>query len=50
LHGKEDQGQVRKNHAPENLAVMRRIALNLLRKEKTANRNIVSSSRVENHI
>jgi hypothetical protein len=27
---------VRKDHAPENLAVMRRIALNLLRKEKTA--------------
>lgn len=32
----EDQCRVRKDHAPENLAVMRRIALDLLRKEKTA--------------
>lgn len=32
----EDQSRVRKDHSPENLAVMRRIALNLLRKEKTA--------------
>jgi predicted transposase YbfD/YdcC len=32
----EDQSRVHKDHAPENLAVMRRIAVNLLRKEKTA--------------
>lgn len=32
----EDQSRVHKDHAPENLAVMRRIAVNLLRKEKSA--------------
>ncbi len=32
----EDRSRVRKDHAPENLAVIRRIALNLLRKEKSA--------------
>jgi len=32
----EDQSRVRKDHAPENLSIMRRIAINLLRKEKTA--------------
>jgi hypothetical protein len=33
---REDQSRVRKDHASENLAVMQRIALNPLRKEKTA--------------
>ena len=32
---REDDNRVRKGHAPENLAVMRKIALNVLRKEKT---------------
>lgn len=32
----EDQSRVRKDHAPENLAIIRKIALNLLRNEKTA--------------
>lgn len=32
----EDHSRVRKDHAPQNLAILRRIALNLLRKEKTA--------------
>lgn len=32
----EDRSRVRKDHAPQNLAVIRRIALNLLRKEKSA--------------
>jgi len=32
----EDHNQVHKDHAPENLAVLRHIALNLLKQEKTA--------------
>lgn len=32
---KEDLSQVRIGHAPENLALIRRIALNLLKQEKT---------------
>lgn len=33
---REDNCRVRKDHAPENLAVIRQIALNLLKQEKTA--------------
>ena len=33
---REDACRVRKDHAPENLAVIRQIALNLLKQEKTA--------------
>ena len=32
---REDDCRVRKDHAPENLSLVRRAALNLLRKEKT---------------
>jgi len=32
---REDDNRVRKGHAPENMAIMRKIALNVLRKEKT---------------
>jgi predicted transposase YbfD/YdcC len=33
---REDESRVRKDHAPQNMATMRHIALNLLRREKTA--------------
>jgi predicted transposase YbfD/YdcC len=32
---RENDNRVRKDHAPENLAIMRKIALNVLRKENT---------------
>jgi predicted transposase YbfD/YdcC len=36
----EDQSRARTGHAPENLAALRRLALNLLKKENTKKRSI----------
>lgn len=36
----EDDSRIRKNNAPENMAMLRRIALNLLKQEKTLKRGI----------
>jgi predicted transposase YbfD/YdcC len=37
---REDESRVRKDHAPENLAILRRIALNLLKQNTTVKRGI----------
>jgi hypothetical protein len=37
---REDECRVRKDHGPENLAVLRHIALNLLKQEQTTNTGI----------
>ena len=36
----EDDSRIRKNNAPENMAALRRIALNLLKQEKTLKRGV----------
>ncbi|MEW5852767.1 MAG: ISAs1 family transposase, partial [Myxococcota bacterium] len=35
VHFDQDQSRIRKDHAPENLAILNQIALNLLKQEKT---------------
>jgi predicted transposase YbfD/YdcC len=37
---REDESRVRKDHAPENLAILRHMALNLLKKETSSKRSI----------
>jgi len=37
---REDESRVRKDHAPENLAIIRHVALNLLKKETSSRRSI----------
>ena len=39
----EDQSRVRKNHAPENLALLRRLALNLIKKAKPPKKSVRGS-------
>jgi predicted transposase YbfD/YdcC len=40
IHFEEDKSRTRTDHAPENLALMRRMALNLIRRNGTGKRNI----------
>lgn len=42
----EDLSRVRKDHGPENLALLRKIALNLLKSEKTLKRGLATKRRV----
>ena len=39
----EDQSRVRKDHAPENLALLRRLALNLIKKAKSPKKSVRAS-------
>ena len=36
----EDDSRVRKDHAPENLAILRRLVLSLLKQERTVKRGL----------
>jgi predicted transposase YbfD/YdcC len=36
LHFRSDKSRIRKDHSPENFALLRRLAINLLKQEKTS--------------
>ncbi len=42
----EDRSRIRKEHGPENLALLRKLALNLLKAEKTLKRGLAAKRRV----
>ncbi|MDR1977294.1 MAG: ISAs1 family transposase, partial [Synergistaceae bacterium] len=42
MNFREDQARNRKNHSAENMAIVRHMALNLLRKKQTANAKKIS--------
>ena len=40
LHFRSDKSRIRKDHSPENLALLRRLAINLLKQEKTSKQSL----------
>ena len=46
----EDDSRIRKDNAPENLAIIRQIALNLLKQEKTANNGLKNKRKEQDGI
>ncbi len=40
LHFRSDKSRIRKDHSPENFALLRRLAINLLKQEKTSKQSL----------